>query len=90
MLHGVFFYTLRGIFGTTPDWVNIGIFFVSAAGGFLLETRLLYRQFPPYCHKQTAIWGFALLTVLFWVFTFFPPEIPLFCDPTDGSYGISR
>ena len=27
----VLFYTLNGVFGTTPDFVNITIFFVSAA-----------------------------------------------------------
>ncbi len=82
------FYTLRGIFGTTPDWVNIAIFFVAAGSAYIVETRQ-FRKGP----KAGPASGWALLAlcfiaIAFWVCTFLPPEIPLFRDPVDGTYGL--
>ncbi len=82
------FYTLQGCFGKTPDWINIAIFFVSAAISLWYETHAFQKSDAP-C--KSAIWCFALLcliAVAFWVFTFFPPSLPLFRDPVDGSFGI--
>ncbi len=83
----VLFYTLRGIFGTTPDWINIGIFFVSAAVAFIYETKQLKKGTMPCAADKAAFAALCIIAVLFWVFTFMPPEIPLFQDPLDGSYG---
>ncbi len=85
----VLFYTMQGIFGKTPDWVNVTTFFVAGAIGFSYE----YRAFKK---EEVCKWGkvaFALLciiAVLFGVFTFFPPKIPLFQNPIDGSFGIAN
>ncbi len=84
------FYTLRGAFGTTPDWINIAIFFVAAAIAFWMETRLFKNGAVTCCSKVWPIAVLCLLTVAFWVFTFIPPEIPLFRDPVEGSYGLVR
>ncbi len=81
----VLFYTLRGIFGNTPDWINIAIFFVAAAIGFLYETKAFKKSGKP------CKWAFAILCLIalaFFVFTFLTPKIPLFQDPIDGSFGI--
>ena len=84
----VTFYTLNGVFGRTPDLVNIGIFFVAAAGAFWYETRRL-RDGNARCGSDGgAFLTLCLIAVLFWVFTFFPPRIPLFRDPVTGGYGI--
>lgn len=84
----VLFYTLNGAFGKTPDWVNIAVFFLAAAGAFLSETRRFRRGDVP-CPSGgaalLALWGLA---VLFWVGTFFPLRIPLFRDPVTGEYGF--
>lgn len=84
----VLFYTVGGVFGKTPDWVNIAIFFLAAAGAFVWETRR-FRCGDVDCKSGGAalslLWGVA---VLFWVGTFFPPRIPLFQDPVTGGYGI--
>ena len=84
----VIFYTLRGVFGTTPDWVNIGIFFVAAAATFWYEARTFAKGSRPCKAAPWAIVGLLLLAIAFWVFTFAPPEIPLFQDPVDGGFGI--
>ncbi len=86
----VLFYTLQGIFGKTPDWVNIAIFFVAAAITFLYETKQFHKGSFPCKYEKLAIAAFCLLTLLFWVFTFLPPQIPLFRDPINGSYGLQK
>ncbi len=88
LLIPIIFYTLRGILGTTPDWLNITIFFVAAAVTFIYETRQLKKGSMPCRASKWAIAAFCLIAVAFWVFTFIPPQIPLFRDPIDGSFGI--
>ncbi len=84
----VLFYTLNGAFGKTPDWANIAIFFVSAAAVFLYETRRFAKGSLPCRTSRLAIAILCLISVAFWIFTFATPELPLFQDPLDGSYGI--
>ena len=84
------FYTLNGAFGRTPDLVNIGIFFLAAAGAFLYETRALKNGDARCGSDGGAFLTLCLIAVLFWVFTFFPPRIPLFRDPVSGGYGFSE
>lgn len=85
----VIFYTLRGVFGNTPDWLNIGIFFVCAAAVFLFET-LLFKNTN--CAKSGKLCFILILAiaVIFMVFTFFPPKLPLFLDITGNYYGIKK
>jgi hypothetical protein len=40
----ILFYTYNGAFGKSPDWINITIFFLSAAAAFLLENKLLKEK----------------------------------------------
>ena len=82
------FYTANGGFGKTPDWLNISIFFVSAALAFLLEGWLFRLQV--FACKKPLIPLLVLtgIGVLFVVFTFSPPHLPLFRDPVTGSYGV--
>lgn len=89
LLIPVIFYTLRGVFGATPDFINIAIFFVAAAGAFLYEEKQFRKGSRPCAASRWAIIGFCLIAVLFFVFTFNPPKIPLFKDPIDGGFGIS-
>lgn len=84
----VLFYTLGGIFGGTPDWLNITIFFISAAIAFLVEARLFKGDGLPCRAPFLAVAVIVLIGVLFVVFTFITPQIPLFRDPLSGSYGI--
>lgn len=84
----VLFYTLGGIFGGTPDWLNIAIFFISAAIAFLVEARLFKGDGLPCRVPFLAVAVIVLIGVLFVVFTFMTPQIPLFRDPLSGSYGI--
>ncbi len=84
----VLFYTINSAFGKTPDWINIAIFFVSAAVTFLLETQLFKQNTIPCRMPWLAFAALCLIGVLFVVFTFATPQIPLFEDPLTGRYGI--
>ncbi len=84
----VLFYTYNGVFGTSPDWVNIGIFYLSAALACLLEWQLFRKDRPTCKRPWLALTAICLLGVLFVAFTFAPPRIPLFQDPLTGTYGI--
>ena len=85
----VLFYTYNGVFGKSPDWINIAIFYVSALLVFLFE-RWMFKQDWLQCkHPRISIVAIYLIGMLFVVFTFTPPQIPLFQDPLTGTYGIS-
>ena len=82
------FYTYNGAIGPSPDWLNITIFFVAVAGTFLLETHLLRWGIPRCGHPRVAVAALLAVGVLFLVFTFAPPRLPLFRDPLTGGFGI--
>ena len=80
------FYTLNGVFGKTPDWVNISIFFVTTAIVFLYEYVAFIKE--PVCLFPKLAFGIlCLVALLFIFFTFKTPNIPLFQDPITGTYG---
>ena len=81
------FYTFNGVFGKTPDWLNITFFFVSAAATFLLEWRL-FKKNTLHCSRPWPCFAIiCLVGILFVIFTFVPPEIPLFIDPLTETFG---
>ena len=84
----VLFYTYNGVVGPSPDWLNITIFFISAAAVYLYETRLLEKGTAACKHPRAAVCLLCLIGVLFGVFTFATPEIGIFRDPLTGTYGI--
>ena len=85
----ILFYTIGGAFFKTPDYINILIFFVSAGIGYLVEGLLLKSNFNlPLNFIPIII--LIIIAVLFIVFTYLPPEIPLFLDPITKTYGLIK
>ena len=84
----VIFYTFNGVFGPSPDWYTIAIFFQAAAATYLLETALFTRGEPCDPSPAVSIFILCLIALAFILFTWFPPQIPLFMDPVTGQYGI--
>ena len=82
------FYTYNGVIGKSPDWVNISIFFVTAAVAFIYETKQLNREKAPCKSTRVALIAFSVIALLFIVFTFAPPKLAIFKDPLTGSFGI--
>ena len=75
------FYTYNGAVGPSPDWLNIAIFYVTAAAVFSFETFLLKKDALTCITPWAGLLFFCLTALLFTVFTWFPPHIPLFQDP---------
>ena len=82
----VLFYTLTGITGTNIDWLNIAIYFISAACVYAL-----FWYIQTYCKDSIILnsYNYMLLSItllfilvlLFFLFTITPPAIGLFKDP---------
>ena len=85
----VLFYTYNGAFGKSPDWLNIAIFYFTALIVFLLEWWAFQKARLQCKSPRLAFGVICLIGVLFVVFTFKPPQIPLFQDPLTGFYGIT-
>ena len=84
----VLFYTLDGVLGRSPDWLNIAIFFISAAIAYLYETRRFKSGTAACKSPSRAVTLLSLIAALFVMFTFAAPELGIFRDPLTGSYGI--
>ena len=84
----VLFYTYNGVFGKSPDWINIAIFYITALLVFLFEWWAFKRDWLPCKRPRLAFAVICLIGMLFVVFTFAPPQIPLFQDPLTGTYGV--
>ena len=84
----VLFYTYNGVIGKSPDFVNISIFFISAAAAYFCE-YLLFKSEKLTCRSPwVSIAIIAALAVCFAVFTFLTPKLGIFRDPITGAYGI--
>ena len=88
MLIPVLFYTYNGVFGKSPDWINIAIFYISALLVFFFEWWAFRNDRLPCKPQLLAFSVICLIGVLFVVFTFATPLIPLFQDPLTGTYGV--
>ncbi|MCM1285520.1 MAG: DUF6512 family protein [Acetobacter sp.] len=83
-----FFYTYTGILGVSIEIFNIASFFIGIFTAFAIDYSLINsKKFVK--HKNTiAIILFTAMALLFFIFTFAPPFIPLFRDPISYTYGI--
>ncbi len=85
------YYVYTGILGKDVPWVNIAIFFISAAVISILSYKWSKRTW-----NTGSLWGLAVITgiaVLFFLFTSNPPDIGIFQDPevpfiTQFSYAV--
>ncbi len=84
----VLFYTYNGVIGKSPDWINIAIFFISAAVTYFYEVKLFNEGNVPCRAPKRALFALCFISLLFVLFTFRTPEIGIFRDPLTGTYGI--
>ena len=84
------FYTYSSIIGKTVLPIDIAIFILSTFVIYYFSFRLLQtKRFSSSFAKAIGIIGMIALLLAFFVFTFAPPQIPLFQDPKTGAYGVS-
>ena len=84
----VLFYGYTAILGHGLLPVDIAIFVVAVVVGQLVSYKLLSASPLPDRLNRFAPIALAVLAILFVVFTFYPPQFPLFRDPVTGGYGI--
>ena len=82
------FYTYNGVIGRSPDWINIAIFFVSAAAAYIYETKQFNSKTLHCKHPKLSLALLCVIALLFVLFTFVTPELGLFEDPLTQTYGI--
>lgn len=84
----VLFYTYNGAFGKSPDALNIAIFFVSTAFCYLSEFYCFKKHNLKRSNSSLCLLVLVIIGIIFVVFTFTPPKIPLFKDPLTGTFGM--
>ena len=82
------FYVYNGVIGKSPDWVNISIFFISAAIAYAYEWRHLKICKNEYESSRYPLIILLVIALLFVTFTFNTPRLGIFMDPLTGAYGI--
>ncbi|MBE6534591.1 MAG: hypothetical protein E7678_06470 [Ruminococcaceae bacterium] len=84
----IIFYTYNGVIGKSPDWINIAIFFITAAIAYAYETVQFAKGRLTCKNPRNAVLILGGVALLFIIFTFFTPEIGIFKDPLTETYGI--
>ncbi len=83
-----FFYTYTGALGVhSVVAIDIGSFVVAVIGGQWISYRLLVMPRPSPLPLPASLVGLGSLVVLFGVFTYAPPHLPLFQQTSTGVYG---
>ena len=84
----IIFYTYNGAIGKSPDWINISIFFISAAISYIYELKHFGSEEKPCKRPKFALIILCIIGLLFVLFTFKTPMLNIFKDPTTNTYGI--
>ncbi len=82
------FYSYTAILGTEILLVDILSFIIGVVLGYLVSYKILKFKTAPNWSTIISLVAIILLGIIFVVFTYLPPEIPLFQDPETGLYGI--
>ena len=77
----IFFYTYSGILGTNISFIDFSSFFIATILGELVSYFLIIKKFK--CNNTLAIVFLLFIFLCFVCFTFNPPSIGLFENPTE-------
>jgi hypothetical protein len=84
----VLFYSYKSILGHGLLIADIAIFVVAVIVGQLVSYKLLTASPLSERLNRFAPIALVVLGILFVLFTFYPPQVPLFRDSVTGAYGI--
>ena len=85
----VLYYSYTAILGRGLLMVDIAIFVEAVIVGQLVSYKLLSASPLPERVNRLAPIALAILGILFVLFTFNPPQLPLFRESVTGAYGIA-
>lgn len=84
----IIFYSYTYLLGKNYFILDLLTFAAAIAlGQYASYLVLTAEPFPQYLNTA-SIWILLILTILFSVFTFYPPKLPIFKNKPDGTYGI--
>ena len=85
-----FYYVMKGAFGVESMFIDILSFVIGVLFGQLVSLYVYrYTVLGRNC-TVCSIVVILTMTFIFSVFTFFPPQVPLFHDKSTGIYGIYK
>ena len=84
----VLFYVYTAITGTHTLIVDMLIFIVAVVLGQITSYKILTMNRLSNSMHWIALSFLVALAVIYGVFTFYPPKVPLFQDSVNGTYGI--
>ena len=84
----VIFYSYTAILGESVLVIDILSFVIAVIVGQLVSYRLLTWKTLSYNLEKFSLIALVLLGLAFVLFTFYPPQLPMFQDPITGEYGI--
>lgn len=76
----IFFYTYSGVLGKNIAIIDILSFFIAVILGEFLSYILIVNKAK--CNKKIAITILGVIAISFIIFTYFPPDLGIFRDPT--------
>ncbi len=82
------FYSYTAFTGKSIFAVDITTFIVAVIVGQSISYKLLGHGESSKSAQRVAIAAMVLLAIVFIVFTFYPPQLPIFQDPSTAQYGI--
>ena len=88
LITGLVFYAYTAIIGAEILIVDIVIFALAITAGQLLSYKILISlKLPRYTNAIAAVFIILLAFILI-LFTFYPPQLPIFLEESTGIYGI--
>lgn len=83
-----YYYTFSGALGGNEEWINLSSFFVGILIAFIINYFLLNHSIGKGLSNGIGLAMIVITTVVFVLFNFEPPLIPLFQDPQNLTFGI--
>ncbi len=77
----ILFYTYSGVLGTVIDWINILIYFLAIAISYFYSYEKLNKKQTSSCNQNFSLLLIFFITIVFMIFTVFPPDLGLFRVP---------
>lgn len=84
----VLFYSYTAVVGQSVFILDILIFIVAVIVGQYASYRLLTSKRKRANLEKISLIALIVLALLFVIFTFYPPQLPIFKDPISGGFGI--